>query len=986
MDVAPVPTTVAPFEAHLFGSFEMRLEGRPLPALRSKRETWLLALLLLHHTRDTSREWLASTLWPENTEEQALFYLRKALSNVRKALGSQSERLKSPTPRTLRFEIEGGFLDVAAFDRAVQTADWTQAVSLYTGPVLPDCHEEWAVVERTWREAAYLDALQTLADSADAATAVKWLRRLVAADPYRESACRALMQALADCGDNAAVTAVFREFGDRLHRDLTTQPSEETKALYRKLSRAAPPVPAEPARRVETLRHLPVPLTDLIGREQAISGLTDLLKERRLVTLVGTGGVGKTRLAIAVAEAVLPRFPEGVWFVDLAAVGESSQVPLTVAKTLGVAEDSGKPALDALCEALAGRSLLLVLDNCEHLIEACAELSHRLLSSAANLSIVATSRQGLNVFGEQVYRVPSLELPSAAADPLELVKSEAVRLFVDRARRANDTFHLTPRNAADVVEVCRQLDGIPLAIEMAAARVRSLSASEIRSRLDDRFRLLKSGSRGGLPRQQTLRATIDWSYDQLSEAERDVLRKVSVFSGGWTAEAAEVVVGSSDDEETVEELLASLVDKSLVIAEVRQEKTRFRLLETVRQYGQYRLSEEEQTDSVRTRHRDYFLGLALELRPKLMGADQAYWLSRLDAEHDNLRQAMRFCLESADGGEAGLRLAGAIVRFWLTRGHYTEGRASVAQLMVHPSAQARTADRAIALNGTGLLAWRQSDYKGAQALYQESISISRELGSQIDVARALNNLALITRDLGDYESARAMHEESIAIFRESGDRLITAICLSNLGVVNHYQGDFDSARAAFEEGLTVQRELGDRSATSISLNSLGEVALDQGDVSFAQRCHEEGLSIAEEIADDYGQATHRYGLGKAAAQRGDLSGAWSMTMESLEKMISLGERTLATDHLAILASILRRSEQPVPAVKLFAARASLRGDTGSPLPGYAHKRMEAELAILRETVGDEGYGLAWIEGQTMSMEQATTFVSGLPPITNGVIP
>ncbi len=984
MEAASAPTAVAQFEAHLFGSFDMRVGGQPLPALRSKRETWLLALLLLRHSRETSREWLASALWPDNAEEQALFYLRKGLSNLRKALGGQADRLRSPTPRTLRFEIEGGILDIAAFDRAVREADWGSAVSIYRGPLLPDCHEEWIQAERTWRETAYHDALVALAESADAAGAVRWLRRLLDADPYRESACRVLMQALADCGDGAAVTAVFREFSDRLNRDLVSEPSEETKALYRKLSRAAPNVATnltEPAKRPETGRHLPVPLTELIGREEAISELLEWLEKRRLVTLVGAGGVGKTRLGIAVADAALPRFPEGVWFVDLAALTDPSQVSLTVARTLGVAEESGKSATEVLSEAMASRTLLLVLDNCEHLIEACADLAHRLLTSGQGLSIIATSRQALDVVGEQVYRVPSMVMPERGVSTAdELLKSEAIRLFVDRARRTNDTFHLTSRNAADVVEICRQLDGIALAIEMAAARLRSLSVSEIRNRLDDRFRLLKSGSRGVLPRQQTLRAAIDWSFDQLSEAERNVLLKVSVFSGGWTVEAAEAVVGGSSSDEAVEDLLAGLVDKSLVVAEVSHDSSRFRLLETVRQYAQFRLLEEEQTEVVRARHRDYFLEFALELRPKLMGADQAHWLSKLDSEHDNFRQAMRFCLETPDGGVPGLRLAGAIVRFWLIRGHYTEGRASVGQLMTHPSAQGRTADRAIALNGTGLLAWRQSDYRGAQALYEESISISRELGSQIDVARALNNLALITRDLGDYDSARTMHEESIGIFRESGDRLITATCLSNLGVVNHYQGDFDSARAAFEEGLAVQRELGDRSAMCVSLNSLGEVALDQGDLELARLCHEEGLSIAGEISDDYGRATHRYGLGRASALRGDLAEGWSMVMESLETMISLGERTLATDHLAVLASLRREFDQPEPAVRLFAARASLRDRTGSPLPEYAQKRMEAELAELRQSLGAEAYDQAWREGGGMSMEAATAYATDLGPI------
>lgn len=931
-----------------------------MPPLRSKREQWLLALLVLRHEQDTSREWLASTLWPDNHEEQALFYLRKALSNLRRALGAEAGRLLSPSPRTLRLDMTGAFADVIAFERA---ASQGEAVDLYRGPLLPDCQEEWASHERGRRELAYFAALEQLAEAADPASAVRWLRLLVAADPYRESAYRALMQALGDGGDRAAVTAVYRELQERLFRDLNTHPSPETEALYSLLmeSEAAVSVSSRPAQSQDTGRHLPIPLSDLIGREDAIVEVAGWLDQRRLVTLVGAGGIGKTRLAIAVAEATLPKFADGVWFVDLAVLSDGALVPRATAQALGIAEESQRSVTESLADALAGRSMLIVLDNCEHVAEACADLVFRLLSSSPGLSILATSRQALNVAGEQVYRVPSLAVPSSSGNPMEY---EAVRLFVDRAVRVDSGFRLQARNASDVVEICRQLDGIPLAIEMAAARLRSLSVGEIKTRLNDRFRLLKSGSRGVLPRQHTLRATIDWSYDQLSDAERDMLRQVSVFAGGWTVEAAEAVAGNRED---AEDLLSSLVDKSLAIAETQRERTRYRLLETVRQYGHYRLVEGEEYLAVRTRHRDYYLALAIDLRPKLMGADQADWFAVLDTEHDNLRQALGFCTEQPDGGEYGLRLAAALSRFWLIRGHFSEGRERFAAALRHPSAQVRVRDRAQALNGAGLLAWRQSDYEGATELYLESIAISREQGEIVDVARALNNLALITRDQGDYESARTMHEESIEIFRQNGERLIAATCLANLGVVTQYQGDFDAARSAFAEGLAVQRELGDRSATSVTLSSLGAVALDQGDRAYARQCHEEGLEIARELEDRYGCARHQYGLGCAIDDP-------ALIKESLMTMSELGEKTMITDHFAALASLARERGHREVAVRLFAVRATLRGATGSPLPGYELKRMERELDELREILGEAEFGKTWDAGSAMTMEDAIEYV------------
>lgn len=542
---------------------DVLVHGKPLPPLRYRRDLWLLMLLVLRHEREVAREELAALLWPDAEERLALYYLRRSLSNLRHALGSEAHRLLTPSPRTLRLDLSDADCDLLAFDAAIaegkkgrqihHSSFLEKAVALYRGSLLPDCLEEWVLTERMAREQAYFAALERLAQIAqenkEPVAAVHWLRLLLAADPYRESACHALMQALADCGDMAAVTQVYRDLRLLLRRDLNAEPAAETQALYRHLqTRETRPatfslVSDAP---VELSRRLPVPLTDLIGREEEREEVCGWLNKNRLVTLVGAGGVGKTRLALAVAEQMSGQFADGVWFVDLAPVNDPALLTQTVLRTLSLREASHSTAEEMLEQALAARTLLLVLDNCEHLLQACAEFTHRLLSARTGLRILATSREALGLTGEQVYRVPSLALP-----PLEQIEREkaasslleydAVRLFVERARQVNPSFRLHRDNAALIVETCHRLDGIPLAMEMAAARVKSLSMAQIAARLDDRFHLLTGGSRASLPRQRTLQAAVDWSFDLLTDQERALFRRVSVFAGNWSLEAAEAV-------------------------------------------------------------------------------------------------------------------------------------------------------------------------------------------------------------------------------------------------------------------------------------------------------------------------------------------------------------------------------------------------------------------------------------------------------------
>lgn len=1008
-------------EIHLLGGFDVRVDSKPLPPLRSRREQWLLALLVLKHDRDTAREWLATTLWPDNDEQQALFYLRKSLSNLRQALGTQATRLLSPTPRTIRLDLTDAFADTVAFDSAIKDGTLTEAISLYRGALLPDCLEEWALVERNQREQAYLTALESLAGQllaqGEPANAVHYLRLLTAADPYRESAYGSLMQALADCGDLTAVTVVYQELRTRLRQELNASPAPETEALYKQLSQqerapvAAPPTPAPPR---ESKRHLPVPLSDLIGRKNEIGELLEALTQRRLVTLLGAGGIGKTRLAIATADAALPRFEQGVWFVDLAALSDGNLVPQAAAKVLGISEEPDRLLTETLADALTPRSLLLVLDNCEHVLEASATLAYDLLSACPDLRIIATSRQALDVMGEQVYRVLSLLVPpesedSELTDTHRLLEYDSIQLFVERASRVNSTFRLTPRNASAVVDICRQLDGIPLAIEMAAARVRALSVTEINSRLDNRFRLLTSGNRGVLPRHQTLRALIDWSYDQLSEAEQALLRRVALFAGGWTAAAAEAICTDAiTQSEVLSDLLSSLADKSLLVIEAQDETTRYRLLETVRQYGLDRLTETEELLPFKARHRDYFLTLAETARNNLAGPEQFRWLATLDAEYDNLRQALAFCRDESQPGELGLRLSAALWNYWPKRSHFTEGRAYYAAALSHPDAlSTRSLARADALNGAGVLAFYQGDYAAAAPLHEEGLSICRELGDKKGAAIALANRANVSAVQGDYAGARARYEEGLATWRELNDKKRIATILNNLGNIVTEQGDYETARRLQEESLALEREFGNRQGEATSLNNLGILAEERGDYPAARALYEESLSIHRELGMRASQASNLCGLGNVALKEGNPQLSYDLCLESLTirrelgdrwgtpiSLLSLGVAALELGDRAAARSLLRESltghqqiENPLgisaalgslatyagnteQAARLWGATIAVRESIGTVPSPITLADQELKQASTRAALGEAAYTAAWNEGHAMTTEQA----------------
>jgi predicted ATPase len=757
----------------------------------------------------------------------------------------------------------------------------------------------------------------------------------------------------------------------------------------------APHTPDQPAARPSPRHNLPSALTRFIGREREMGEIRALLGAERLVTLTGTGGTGKTRLAQQIAAGLLDAsaFPDGLWLVELASLADPALLPQAVANALGLKEMSGLSITAVLLDHLRPKQTLLLLDNCEHLIQACAELAETLLRACPQLSILATSREGLSITGESAYPVPPLSLPEASPhDSLDAVhRSEAARLFVERASAARPDFALTSDNAPAVTEICRQLDGIPLAIELAAARVKVLRVEQIAARLNDRFRLLTSGSRTAEHRHQTLQGLIDWSYDLLSEPERILLRRLSIFVGGWTFDAAQTVCNASDFAwrnrplprpvpaivlDTLD-LLAQLANKSLVMIEHKPgAEPRYRMLETIRQYAMARLEASGEADEVRERHTTFYLALA-EIRDQIPLPEQPAWLDALYSDHDNLRAALAWAQSTVGGAERGLRLAQAMADFWAGHGYWSEGRGWLeAALAQAEGEQLQDAGlRPWALANLALLAGHQGDYAAAQARGTESLRLFRELGIHGGSAFVLCQvLGWLARERGDAATARLHLEEGLALFRELGDQGGIAWGLVTLGEVAVMQEDAAWATALLEEGLTLFRAIQRRDGVAWALNHLGHVAQIQDDYERATRLHDESLPLFRESAalnlGNLGAAWAFHSLGETALAQGSATDAATQLGNALVLFRELGDRAGIAWCLAGLAGVAVLDDEPDRAARLWGAAEAQRKAIGAREAPAARATHERLMAAARKQLGEAAFDAAWAAGEAATMEQA----------------
>jgi predicted ATPase len=727
--------------------------------------------------------------------------------------------------------------------------------------------------------------------------------------------------------------------------------------------------------------NLPQAQTSFVGRVREHDELRRLLVLTRLLTLTGTGGGGKTRLALQTAEGLVDAYPDGVWLVELAALPPTDHdllpVVRAVCEALGVREQPGEPPSATLAAFLAPRRLLLLIDNCEHLRAPCAALAATLLAACAHLQILATSREGLGVPGELLFAVPSLEVPPSGVAPEDVSRFAAAALFLTRAGLLPS--RLTAASAAAVASICARLDGIPLAVELAAARTNMLTLELLAAQLDDCFRTLVAGPRTALPRQRTLRATLDWSYALLDADERTLLRRLSVFAGGWTIQAAESVCADGPsssavpayfrlDRESVPALLGSLVSKSLVQIETAGDETRYRFLAPVLQYAAQALQTAESTIPLRDRHLTWLVRLVEEAEPHLTAHAQAAWLTRLEQNHDNLRAALAWARERADGEEE-MRLAGALWRFWFMRGWFGEGRARLEEALKFV-ARCAPAARAKVLDGAGVLAYAQGDCERASALHLECLALRRRLGDRAGTAASLGNLGNVRRRQGDFAGAAALHEESLAIKRELGDKPGIAASLINLGVVAEQRGDGARAAALCEESLALKREVGDTWGVAAALNNLGSIASQLGDYPRAEKLHEESLALKRALGDKLGMIYSLNNLAGMARSQGDYERAAALFAESLLLSREMGARHETSFVLAGMARVISAQGRPLRAAVLAAAAESLRAAMSRPLTANERSEHEVLLADLRAAVGEAALARAWAEGRALSAERA----------------
>ena len=1067
-------------EFRILGSVEVSDDG-VVKDLGGLRERTLLARLLLADGQVVSADRLAEDLWAGQPPPHYMATLRVYISRLRRALGGGSGAVATYPPG-YRIVLADGELDAHRFESLVAgaAADMAggrpeaaagrlrEALALWRGPALSDVADfAFAQADASRLEEGRLAAIEDRVEADLAcgrhASLASELEGLVAAHPLRERLCGQRVLALYRCGRQADALAAYQDLRGRLAAELGIDPNPALGRLQEAILRQDPGLdwrPAEPgpgpepgpapepgpgpargpapdpqtAPRPEPAvlagpgapaapGWLPAETTSFIGRESELATIDELLGLSRLLTLTGPGGSGKTRLALKAGQQAAGRYPGGVWLVELAPVARPDLVAAAAASALGVREEPGRPLAGTIAAQMRASEALLIVDNCEHVLDAAADLVTGLLRHCPALRILATSQSRLNVTGEATWPVPPLTLPPPdEQDPLVVARSESARLLCERARLARPGFSLADVNAGAVSEICRRLDGIPLALELAAARLNALTARQLAARLDDRFRVLTGGSRGGLPRHQTLQAAIEWSHDLLSDTERVCFRRLAVFAGGCTLEAAEAVLpdtGQSEDTVlsagAVFEAVTALVDRSLLTTEERSGSMRYGMLESVHQFARRRLAEAGEQDALSQRHLAWLIDYAGQADPD--GPDQEAWLDLLEADLENIRAGLEWGL-TRPGSSQALALAGAAASFWHVRGHASLGRGWLDAALAAAGAGAQPRLRAIALDWAGQLAYVQADHEAQLRYQQESLAIWRDLGDDARTAGCLGDLGAAAHVRGDYPAAQAMYAEALELarradasnvmgrclsglgrlalhtgdqaqatayytesmsrFRAAGDLRRATVILGNLGVVAFNEGDFDLAAARLREHLANARKLGDRKLIGGALTNLGTVLQNTGDTGGAVERHTEALALAEQVGDRRLASVALTNLGLAALARKDYPAARALHARSLEHAQAIGERRSIAECLEEMAGVDAAAGQAGRAAVLFGASQALREAIGAPVLGPDLARFRESLAAVRLALGDERFTAAERQGREMPEADAIALARSDP--------
>jgi len=991
-----LPQSQAQFSLYLLGDFQLTANSgmgfQPVMVERRKVK-FLLAYLALHpDPRGHGREKLAGMFWGDSSDEQARASLRNALAVLRKLMGEEAlltggeENLAGadPASKVIRGHVSLNprlpiWVDVVEFVRLCKS-DLEAAVNLYTGDLLSDCYEDWATPLRDDLHSKYIQTLleltQQFRSQGEYLQALVWARKALAVDPINETIHQHIMFCEMARGNRSAAVEQYNNCVEVLRVNVGVVPLPETQALYHWIKQTS--VAMSDAARIT---NLPIPATSFIGRKTELAQIKSALQNNRVLTITGPGGSGKTRIAIQATLELLGQggsshYPQGVWWVDLTAVTISAQVPQAVGRVLGAAERPSQTAAETVTNFLRSRSLLLILDNCEHLVAACAELVETIQRNCANVTILATSREALAIPGEQVWRTTPMAVPASSLSREHLLLGyESVALFVERAKAAAP-FSLNPENADAVLQICRQLDGIPLAIELAAARTSALSPDEIAERLKDRLNLLSSavlgpGSRNAMPRQKTLRALIDWSFDLLSEPERRLMARLAVFQGGFTLKIAESTCAENPlTRSEILELVAQLVAKSLLTSTTvhglhSRSETRYLFLDTIRQYALDKLEAIGEAGEMCQRHLAAFLGLAEGLAAAgSAGKAQIEQLNGLDLEQANLNAALKFAIE-AGSAEPALRMANSLTEWWDVRGRLSEGLGWLRQILSladqdtsaknterFSQAQLNAARLAIklgdlqaaknlgdsclescrqsgsrngeagALSLLGNVARLQSEWVTAEQFFQLAKQLALETTNQHLLSNIYNNLGSIAEARGDFARCRLDYENALRLSQETGNLREISFSLTSLGNLEQQQGNYDRARQIYDRILEVYQTLGARWNIAATLSNMGNIAHSQGDYAAARHAHEESLLILRDIGDRRGIAVVLTNLGNALLCLKDYPAAKKLHEEGLGLRRALGDQRGIAMQIGNLGDIALESGDFETAGRLYAESAA----------------------------------------------------------------
>jgi predicted ATPase/DNA-binding SARP family transcriptional activator len=1017
-----------PYRLHLFGAFALLCEGKVIH-LPTQKTQQLLAYLVLNSTPQP-REHLAALLWGDSSMEQASGSLRKALTLLRKALGQESLLADRET-----IQINPSFtLWVDALDFQEQARQFLATSSsnpdgieldLYQDDLLANLYEDWIIPWRDKLRDLYHHSLFHLIHLHQSRgiydRAIACAARILARDPANEDAHYQLMLSYFSSGNYTAALKQFEVFRRVLLKEIGVEPSPQTKALYQRIQRER-----DRDSHPRSLINLPVPLTSFIGREEETSQIRRLLAASRLVTLTGAGGCGKTRLAIQVAQGLQEEFADGIWWLELAALTDGEIVPEVLAKTLGFIGTPSHPVLDLLASKLGTRKILLVWDNCEHLIRSCAFMAEDLLSRCPNLKILATSREALNIAGETTWMVPSLRTPSQqlSQPPSALLAFDSVKLFVERAQSIRPAFAITQQNAPAIAEICRELEGIPLALELAAARVKTLSVEQITARLNDRFSLLNAGSRMALPRHQTLRAVIDWSYDLLEPAEKCLLCWLSVFTGGFTLDAVENMLSQVEGSQNSGKALSrleQLINKSLVVVEegLHENQNRYSCLETVRQYAleklraaevpDYRSSLEGVGDALeraRDAHLAYFSGLLDQASDAQEGTEWSRWVKRFELEMANFRAMQDWALETDPIRALEIGGTDAFMRFWGRSGYGAEGCRWLQEALVrvrslpvneehYPQLRSsgvaagdivaefqkrRRRAEAYGLTSLGLISTGLGDYRKSFLSLQEGLALWRVIGDLPGQALCLSMMGTQAMLIENFQESLQYAEECLSIARAIGDDLSAAIALTNFGFYHiRREGNLEKGLACLEESIQLIMRHGSQWQAGIPVLYIGRFMAEQGNYSRGRALLEEAQRIFSLNVDRLFLNVTRSGLADIAFIECDFRRAEDLYIETAlewERIGNIGAMALCLERLAFIAVERAKSQAGDErhdglhrAGLLLGAAEQLRKTNHAPMMPHEQEDYAVRIADARALSIDDNFSAAWEEGRSISQDE-----------------